>query len=408
MVLLTLDDFDLKGKKVLLRTDINAPLDPRSGEILDISRIKGCIPTLERLTDSKVVILAHQSRPGKRDFTTLERHAQVLRRLTKRRVSYVDDVFGECARKEISKLENGDILVLENVRFCSEEVSKQIRAKPPIEQARTHLVRKLSSYVDFFVNDAFAVSHRSQPSVVAFPMVLPSCIGPTMEREINILSKVLDSNDAPKVFSLGGAKADDSFQITKNALTKGIADKVLLSGVTALIFLIAGGKDIGKANKKLVHDMGFDELIPEAKDLLNRFRDKIELPVDMAFERDGKRGEAPVERFPDKKALDIGKKTIEEFSKEINKAKTVIAKGPTGVFEMNGFALGTEGLLESIATSSALSVVGGGHLTTVADAAGLRDRITHIGSGGGATVSFLSEQPLPGIEAMKKAAEGKR
>ncbi|MFQ5801162.1 MAG: phosphoglycerate kinase, partial [Candidatus Hydrothermarchaeales archaeon] len=183
MVLLTLDDFDLKGKKVLLRTDINAPLDPRSGEILDISRIKGCIPTLERLTESKVVILAHQSRPGKRDFTTLERHSQVLRRLTKRRVNYVDDVFGECARKEISRLEEGDILVLENVRFCSEEVSTKIRAKPPIEQARTHLVRKLSSYVDFYVNDAFAVSHRSQPSVVAFPMVLPSCVGPTMERE---------------------------------------------------------------------------------------------------------------------------------------------------------------------------------------------------------------------------------
>ncbi len=403
--LLTLEDFDLRGKKVLLRADINSPLDPQSGEIIDKSRIKGYIPTLEKLSGSKVIIIAHQSRPGKSDFTTLKRHAETLSTLTKRKVTYVDDVFGTSAKREISKLKNGEILILENVRFCSEEIAKKIVTRPPIEQAKTHLVRKLSSYVDFYVNDAFAVSHRSQPSVVAFPMVLPSCIGPLMEREIKALSKVLKSKDSPKIFAIGGAKADDSFQITKNVLSKGIADKVLLSGVAALIFLIASGNDVGEANKNIIRELGYETLKYEAKDLLQSFGDQIKLPTDLAYEDKGKRAEAPVDRFPEEEALDIGKKTMDSFAKDIKKARIVIAKGPTGVFELNGFGLGTESILRAMGESKALSVIGGGHLTTVAKKAGLRDQITHIGSGGGATVSFLSNQPMPGIEAMKKAAE---
>jgi phosphoglycerate kinase len=405
--LLTLDDFDLRDKKVLLRADINSPLDPHSGEILDKTRIKGYIPTLEKLSGSKVVIIAHQSRPGKSDFTTLKRHAEALGGLIKRRVSYIDDVFGTCAKREISKLENGEILILENVRFCSEEVSKKITSRPPNEQAKTHLVQKLSSFVDFYVNDAFAVSHRSQPSVVAFPTVLPSSIGPLMEREINALSKVLRSKDSPKVFVLGGAKADDSINITKNVLSKGIADKVLLSGVAALIFLIALGKDMGDGNKSIIRELGYSSLKYKAKDLLHSFGNQIKLPTDLAYENKGKRAESEVDRFPEETALDIGKLTMDSFSKDIKNARIVIAKGPTGVFELNGFGLGTEAILMAMGESKAVSVIGGGHLTTVAKRAGLGDKITHIGSGGGATVSFLSDQPLPGIEAMKKAAEAR-
>ncbi len=400
----TLDDFDLRGKKVLFRADINSPLDPVSGGILDTSRIKGYVKTLERLKDSKVVLIAHQSRPGKGDFTTLRRHSEVLNSLVKGRVSYVDDVFGSCAKKEIDRLSAGEVLVLENVRFCSEETSKMICKKPPIEQAKTHLVRRLSSYVDFYVNDAFAVSHRAQPSVVGFPMVLPSCIGPSMEREITALTKVLHSKETPRVFALGGAKADDSFLITKNVLSKGVADKVLLSGVAALIFLMASGKDVGSANREVVKDLGYKELVSEAGELLNRFKGQILLPVDLAFEEaGGGRGESGIDGFPDQKALDIGAETMKAFSTAIKGARVVIAKGPAGVFEINGFGQGTESILKSMGDSKALSVIGGGHLTTVAKRAGLRDKISHIGSGGGATVSFLSDQPLPGIEAMKMA-----
>jgi phosphoglycerate kinase len=406
--LLTLNDFDLKGKNVLLRADMNSPLDPETGEILDTSRIKGYLPTLERLSDSKVIILSHQSRPGRSDFTTTKRHAKVLGKLINRKVRYIDDIFGTCAKKAISQLRNREVLFLENVRFSSEEVSKKIGSRSPTEQGKTHLVSKLSSYVDFYVNDAFAVSHRSQPSVVGFPMVLPSCIGPTMEKGIEVLTNVLKSTESPKIFSLGGAKADDSFRVTKNILSKGIADKVLLSGVGALIFLAALGKDVGAANKKLIHDSGYDILVFEAKELIKIFKDRIVLPMDLAYENVDKRAEAPIEAFPDKMALDIGKNTMEEFSKEIKKARIVIAKGPAGVFEINGFGLGTEALLRSMAESKALSVIGGGHLTTVAEAKGLKDKITYVGSGGGATVSFLSDQPMPGIEAMKLAAEAAR
>ncbi len=408
MPLLTIDDFELKGKKILLRLDINSPIEPRSKEILDDSRIAGYVPTLQRLSGSKVIILAHQSRPGKSDFTTLEKHTQILSKLLRKEVRYIDDVFGTCARNEISKLQNGEVLVLENVRFCSEEISSEIIEKPHSEQAKTHLVRKLSSYVDFFVNDAFAVSHRSQPSLVGFPMVLPSCIGPLMRKEIDTLSKVLDSKDAPKVFALGGAKADDSFLITKNVLSKGIADKVLLSGVVAMIFLESAKKEIGNINRKMIGDMGFETLVPKAKELLKKFEDKIILPRDLAFEKDGKREEAKIDNFPDKKALDIGRETIDVFSKEIKKAKIVVANRPAGVFEVNGFASGTEELLRAIANSKALTVIGGGHLTTVVDSIGIKDKIDHISSGGGACVSFLSDQPLPGIETIKKANGGEK
>ena len=397
---LTIEDFDLKGKVVLIRVDINSPLDPKRGEILDSSRIKSYLPTIERLHDSKIVLLAHQSRPGKRDFTTLERHAGALQKLTKRRVRYVNDVFGECAKTEIDALKNGDILLLENVRFCSEEVSNEICSRSPAEQSETHLVKKLSRYVDFYVNDAFAVSHRSQPSVVGFPVVLPSCIGPTMSQAIESLSKVLASNEKPKVFSIGGAKANDSFRITKNVLTKDIADRVLLSGVASLICLVALENDIGGQNKKLISDLGHDPLVPKAKKLLAKFNGKIMLPVDMAFEDKGRRGEAKVDKFPDKKALDIGSKTIDMFSKEIMKARIVIAKGPAGVFEIGGFDKGTKAILEAVAKSKAVSIIGGGHLSSVVNSAGLKDGITYLGSGGGATVSFLSGETLPGIEAI--------
>ncbi len=182
---------------------------------------------------------------------------------------------------------------------------------------------------------------------------------------------------------------------------------MLLSGVAALIFLIASGRDVREANKRIIRNLGYDTLKYEAKDLLQSFKGQIKLPTDLAYENNGKRAEAAVERFPEQEALDIGEKTMDAFSKEIKNAKIVIAKGPTGVFELNGFGLGTESILRAMGESKALSVIGGGHLTTVAKRAGLGDKITHIGSGGGATVSFLSDQPMPGIEAMKKAVEVK-
>lgn len=400
--LLTLDDVNLESKKVLLRVDINSPLDPQTGEILDDSRLRSHIPTINKLSDAKVVILAHQSRPGKNDFTTLERHANRLSSLLGIEVKYIDDVFSSHAKKEINKLDNGEILMLENVRFCSEEIAKEVTSKPPSEQAKTHLVRKLSSYVDFFVNDAFAVSHRSQPSIVGFPIALPSCIGLEMEKEIRMLSEALESNARPKIFSLGGVKADDSMKIIKNLFSKNIADRILLSGVVSIIFLKASGINIGRKNENLLAELNLTKFIPEAEHLLKKYRNKLLLPVDFAFEKNNKRYEKSVEKINNERILDIGEKTIEIFKEEIKKAKIIAANGPCGVFEMPGFEKGTVEILKAMGNAKALSIIGGGHLRTVAERNGIGRKITHMSSGGGACVAFLSGEALPGIEIMKR------
>ncbi len=400
----TLKDFDLEGKQVLLRMDINSPIDPRTKEILDDTRIRSHVPTLSALRNSKVVVLAHQSRPGLDDFTTLEKHARKLEEATGRRTKYIDDVFGSAAKQEISGLQDGEILVLENVRFCSEEVSEEVTCKAPEEQAKTNLVRKLSSYVDFFVNDAFAVSHRSQPSVVAFPKVLPCCAGELMAREVEVLSKVLQSKESPRVFLFGGAKAGDAFGALKHVLERGIADAVLTSGMVANVFLLAEGADIGEANREAIVKNKMDSFVPAAKELLKKHGSKIRLPVDLAFQKNNSRVEASVKKLPNSKILDIGIETIASYANAVKEAKLVVANGPCGVFELSEFALGTEEMIKAIASSNAFSVIGGGHLSAIAQSMNLADSIDYISTGGKATMTFLAGEKLPGIEVLKECS----
>ena len=408
MELPVLRDFNLAGKKVLLRVDINSPIDPKTGEILDDTRIRSYSITLDALTKSKVVILAHQSRPGLEDFTTLEKHAKKLEEINGREVKYVDDIFGSAAGKEIGNLRNGEILVLENVRFCSEEASSEVVAKLPSEQAKTGFVRRLSSYVDFYVNDAFAVSHRSQPSVVAFPKVLPSCAGKVTEREIQVLSSVLESKEKPKVFAFGGSKAEDSFKVIKSLLERKIADSILTSGMIANIFLLAQGCDIGEENKRILAGKKLEHLIADAKELLKKYKGKIQTPVDLAFQKNGARVEASVRKFPNYKILDIGIETIAHYSGIIGDARFVVANGPCGVFETSAFALGTEELLKSMTRSKAFSVIGGGHLCVIAQSMNLLKEISYASTGGKATLYFLAGEKLPGIEALKEALKERK
>ncbi len=385
--------------------DINSPIDPTTREILDDTRIKGHVPTLNDLEGSKVVVLAHQSRPGLRDFTTLEMHAKRIEELIGRPVSYVRDIFGQSARDEISRLKDGEILVLENVRFSAEEISKDVTRMPPEEQAQTNLVQRLSSYVDFYINDAFAVSHRNQPSIVGFPVVLPCCGGRLMEKEVSNLSRLLDSDERPKVFSFGGAKSGDSIKLIEKILSRGIADVVLTSGILANIFLSAKGYNLGHSNENVLSERNADKLIPDANRLLNEYSDKIKCPVDLAFQKNASRVETSVEKLPDRKILDIGIETIASYSKIIKDAKMVVANGPSGVFELEPFALGTEELLGSMAHSRAYSVIGGGHLAAIAQSIKLSKNISFVSTGGKATMSFVAKDKLPGIEALKNTQE---
>lgn len=401
MEIKTLEDLDLYGKTVLARVDINSPLD-QNGEIIDDMRIKSHLPTINSLQNSKLVLLAHQSRPGRSDFTTLRKHAGILGELCSRDVKYTDSVFGSAAKREIEALKQGDVLLLENVRFCAEETSKLITTRTPKEQAKTFMVQRLASYVEAFVNDAFAVSHRNQPSVVAFPQVLPACGGRLMESEVFHLGKIKEIGNKPRVFLMGGAKAKDSVALIGKLMDRDAADKILTSGLVATIFLKADGAKIGKNNKNTLEDRGLLKRVPEAARLLRKYREKIEMPVDLAFENNGSRREFPVKSHEDVPTLDIGEETMSNYKSIIEGAEVVVANGPCGVFEREGFALGTEEMLKSIASSSGFSVISGGHLRAMAKRLSIASDISYKSTGGKATMSFLAGDALPGIEALKK------
>ena len=400
---LTLDDVTLDNKRVLLRVDFNSPMDP-SGNILDDKRIKSHLETLRALEDCRVAIIAHQSRAGKKDYTTLEAHARILTRLLRRDVSYIDDIFGSHAQNSIKSLRPGEVILLENTRFYAEENMN----RSPADHAKSHMVRKLAPLFDLFVNDAFAVSHRSHCSVVGFTEVLPSIAGILMDREITALDRGLRGNEHPTVFSLGGTKADDSIKVVRNVLSRGGADKILTSGVVATVFMMAKGIDVGEANRKFVEDQEYLEQIPIAAKLLQEYPDKIVLPSDVALNQNGERVEVSVDKLPAPLPIaDIGLETIVSYSKFLKDAKVTVLNGPTGIFEQEKFKLGTSELLKA-ATLSSYSIAGGGHSVAAIEQLDLESKFSHVSMGGGASITYLSGESLPGIEALKKAAARSR
>lgn len=398
---LTIDDFDTDGKTILVRVDLNSPMDPQ-GNILDDMRIRSHVATLKDLEDAKVVLLAHQSRPGKKDFTIMKPHAHLMSKHLGRQVSYVDDIFGTYAKTQIASMEDGDVILLENVRFYSEESLE----RTPAEQAKTYPIKKLAPFVDIFLNDAFAVSHRSHLSVVGFTEVLPSGAGRVMEKELISLERGIKGGERPSIFVLGGAKVDDSLRVAENVLTNGGADRVLLTGVVANAALAASGVNIGKVNLEFIKSQGYESQIEKAKGLLSKFRDKVGLPKDVALNENKKRVEVSVSELnSDSLPInDIGLETIVDFTKEIENAKTVVLNGPAGVSEIADFALGTHEIIKA-ATKSEFSIIGGGHITAEVAHLGLEHRFSHISTGGGACIDYLAGVKLPGVEALKSAAK---
>ncbi|MDI6723751.1 MAG: phosphoglycerate kinase [Methanobacterium sp.] len=396
----TIDDFDMEDKTVLVRVDINSPVDPSSGSILDDTRMKLHSQTIAEISKkgAKTVILAHQSRPGKNDFTTMEEHSKALSNILNHPVNYIDDIFGSAARKKIKEMQKGDILLLENVRFYSEEILN----REPSEQAKTHMVQKLSPVVDYFINDAFAAAHRSQPSLVGFALTLPSGAGRVMENELNSLYSAVDNVKRPCVYVLGGVKVDDSIMVMENVLRSGSADYILTTGLVANIFLWASDVNIRKYNKKFIEDRGYCDFVKKGKQMLKEFKGKIKMPVDVAVCIDDKREEYKINNIPDKPIFDIGTETIKEYARFIREAKTIFANGPAGVFEKEGFSVGTEDILNAIASSRGYSIIGGGHLAAAAGHMGLSSGIDHLSSGGGASINLLAGQKLPVVEVLRE------
>ncbi len=396
----TLDDVELKGKTTLVRIDINTPIDVKTGRLLDDRRFRSHKDTLTELVreGAKVVILAHQGRPGDSDFTTLEKHAERLSEIISHPVEYVDEIFCSSALEKIQNMEDSQVILLENARFHSEEVL----SRPADAQAKTFLVQKLSKVIDYYINDAFATAHRSQPSMVGFPRLVPSLAGRLLEKEITSIDRITKDPKKPKAFVLGGTKADDSIRASARALENG-TDYILTGGVLGNIFLAAKGYRIGDVNIEFIRGKKMTDQIEIAKELIKEYGDRIVLPVDLALDHQGERMEIPVSELPQKYRIsDIGSETIKKYKEIIAKCGTIFAKGALGIFEEENFAYGTEEIVKAIADSSAFSVVGGGHLVASARKLDIENKITHISSGGGASITLLAGYTLPAVEALKQ------
>lgn len=350
----TLDDAQVQGKTVLCRVDINQPVDREKGTLKSINRIEACVPTIKELSDkgAKVVLLAHQGSDIEyKNYYTTKPHAEVLSRLLEKKVHWIDDVCGPAARAAILKLEDGGILLLDNVRFVAEEQTLfEMKLRLTHEQqARTLLVEKLASLADLYVCDAFAAAHRDQPSLCGFEQVLPSYMGRLFEKEFCTVSQVMEEPVQPCVFVLGGAKISDAFLMMKTVLERGVADRILTGGLVGNIFLTALGKEIGQGSVDFIMKSNYGEYIEKAKELFAQYGEKITLPVDLAWVADGLRQEAALGSVPaDIASVDVGGETAKIYREAILNAKTVFVNGPMGVFEQAPSEAGTRAVWQAL------------------------------------------------------------
>lgn len=396
MKVLTLDDFDLKGKTVFLRVDMNCPIDPDTMEISGTKRIEEAIETIKSLDEAKLVVASHQGRVGNKDYTGMDKHARVLEELIGKKIKYVEDVIGEAAQNAIKNLKSGEILLLDNLRLCAEENYEF----SPEDAANTIMVSRLSKLFDLCVLDSFPSAHRSHPSIVGFPHVLPACAGRIVEREVRNLDEIITVAKAPHVIVLGGSKVPDRLEAIKMLIQNGRADHVLLTGLIGNVFM--------RAQARIKYPLGIkreEEVVAKAHNLIGEYPDVFSTPVDIAIDKDGQRVEMDVRELgKGDKIYDLGPKTVEHYSKLIAGAGTVFISGPAGFFEKGNFSYGTKELLTAVANSMATTIVSGGHLTSALKKYGLAEKIDHISTAGGALVLYLTGEKLPMIKALENAA----
>lgn len=409
----TLDDLVLKDKTVLCRIDINEPIDRQTGRLKDDTRVKACLPTLREISDAgaKLVLLAHQGSDIEyNNFYTTVPHAEMLGDLLGKKVMFIDDVCGPAARAAITGLKRGEILMLDNVRFTSEEQTLfELKLKlSHEEQAKTQVVQKLAPLADVYVCDAFAAAHRDQPSLCAFQQLLPSAMGRLFEKEYCVVSSLMEEPQRPCVFVLGGAKIGDAFRMMRTVLSGGAADKVLTGGLVAPVFAWAGGQDIGRPTRDAIEKLGYRELVEQAKDLLVQYAKQIMMPVDYAFVDGGRREAGPGSLPAGAPVLDIGSKTAEMYQEVIRTAKTVFVNGPMGVFEEEATEYGTKAVWEALGDTAAYTVIGGGDSIAATNKYHKTEQIDYICTGGGALIRFLSGEELPVVKALRHGAQNKQ
>lgn len=396
MKLLTIDDFELKGKTVFLRVDMNCPINPDTMEITGTKRIEEATESINAMNEAKIVVASHQGRVGNKDYTGMEKHAEVLEKLLNKKIKYVEDVIGTSAKNEIKNLKDGEILLLDNLRLCAEE-NYEFSAEAA---SKTIMVQRLAKLFDLCVLDSFPSAHRSHPSIVGFSHILPACAGKIVEREVRKLDEIMTVAKAPHVVVLGGSKVADRVEAIKLLINKGRADHVLLTGLIGNVFMRAQGRI--KAPLGIKRE---EEIVAKAHSLIGEYPDVFSTPVDVAIDKDGSRVEIDVRDLTKEDTIyDLGPKTVEYYKKLISGAGTVFISGPPGYFEKEQFSKGTKGILEGVANSMATTIVSGGHLTSALKKYGLVEKINHISTAGGALVLYLTGEKLPMIQSLEDAA----
>lgn len=389
----TLKDFDFKGKRVLVRCDFNVPLDDE-GNITDDTRIRASLSTIKYLIDqdAKVILMSHLGRPKGQPNKkySLEPVAKRLSELLNKEVIFLqdDEVVSNAVKKRVEALEDGDVALLENTRFRKEE-----------EKNDENFSKELASLGDIYVNDAFGTSHRAHASNVGVSTYLPSAVGFLVEKEVSVMGKALEDPERPFIAILGGAKVSDKIGVIENLINK--VDTVIIGGGMAFTFLKAKGYEIGKSLLE-------EDKIELAKGLIEKANEKnvkLMLPVDVVvakeFKNDTEYRTVSVDSIPeDMMGLDIGEETVKLFTEEVKNGKTIVWNGPMGVFEMDNFAKGTYAIAKAMAESEAITIVGGGDSASAVEKSGYADKMTHISTGGGASLEFLEGKVLPGIAAI--------
>jgi phosphoglycerate kinase len=395
--MLTLEDLDLDGKRVFLRVDINTPIHPETGQLMEQARLEEAALTVKDLPKSRVIVASHQGRVGRSDYTSLEAHSRALEQIVGKRVRFVPDVFGPEALSEIDSLGEGEVLVLDNLRFTAEENQEY---KPP-EAEKTFLVKRLREHLDACVLDAFSTAHRASPTIVGFSGLMPTGAGRTVGRELRMLDRIVSVEKGPYVTVLGGAKVNDRLEAIDALIANNRADKVLLCGLVGLVFLKAAGKL--RAEVPVDADQRF---VLKARQLLDEEPDRFVLPADVGVKVDGGRKDYdPAQLSGPVQVLDIGPTTVQRYSRFILGAGTVFMSGPPGAFEYEEFSLGTEGLLRAMAGSLGTTIISGGHLSTALRKYRIHDQIDHISTAGGALVQYLAGKRLPLIDALERASD---
>jgi phosphoglycerate kinase len=399
----TIDSFPPRGKKILLRLDLNSPVDRKTGRIEGEAKIVAASRTLRELLSkgASVVVIAHQGRPGDYDFIPLEQHTRILSGAAGADIRFVPDICGKYAIESIRSLPAGHALVLDNIRKLDYE---QHNASAEEHSAR-ELVTVLSPLFDYFVNDAFAAIHRSHCSMVGFTRTLPSCVGRLMEDELSHISGLLDDPERPAVYVFGGKKFSDFLPVLKSVSSDRHVDSILLSGLLSVAFLAARGVKVDKKTLDAILSESEGDFLDEAAKLLES-SDRIFLPSDLAFNVEGARVNAGADHWiPGREAWDIGDETISRYSRIVSAARTVFISGPAGVYEAKGFEKGTSAIFRAATDGDKYSIVGGGHTASAVSSLGFAGHFSYVSTGGGALEALLSRKRLSVLEELRRSAE---